>query len=211
MSEVVSIDQPEGHIAASKRYFQDAFGDNQPHQSFGWSGTVEDSQVAFGATVSQDYNNATIALDILRTGETDVLVVFPQSLEAHHVFLTCIKNAIDQMWEQLSEYSLEGDEPNHAGFRLIAERRDSRDEDDEQWVDHTEQCTWPIPIDRTQPVIAYLFTVVGVEKPDDSPLKVASIVFATGEELGNDSGFPPFWCYADGVHFTEDKIEDEEV
>jgi hypothetical protein len=203
MSEALSQDQPAAHIAASQRYFSDHFGD-ELGRSFGWEGIVEDYEVVFGATVSQDFNLATLAMDVTRTGETDVLVTFPQSLEPEHVLLTCIKNAIDELWGQVDEYAEDGRESTAAGFCLVASRRSSEDEEDDQWVDHTEMCTVPIPIDRSRPVIAYLFTLAGIKQPEDSSLAVASIVFATGAALGNEEGMPPFWCYADTVSFEDD-------
>ena len=203
---MLSQDTPTAHIEASKQYFTEQF-DAEPGRSFGWEGIVEDYKVTFGASLSNDMSTAALAMDVTRTGETDVLVVFPRSLEAEHVFVTCIKNAIDELLGRIDEYAEEGDEATAAGFRLVAERRSSEDEPDESWVDHTQMCTAPIPIDRSQPVIAYLFTLARIKKPEDSPLAVASIVFATGACLGDETGMPPYWCYADTVGFEEDDSE----
>lgn len=207
----VGGDYPVAHVEASKRYFADEFSEDvEASRSFGSRKITPDFDITFGVTHSEDFQVAAIAVDVSVLNDEAGLLEFAQSLDDKDVLITCLLNAIDPIRDYFEELQ-DGDDdlPKHFGLMLLAEGRGfDSDEEELEFAEHIENICFPVPVDKNAPLTVYLFTAVGYEDTE-SEISVGSMVFATGSTFGDDSGFPPYWSYAETVSVYPDK-EDQE-
>lgn len=194
------------HVKASSHYFTDTFPDDiKASGSFGDRKVTPDFDVTFGITHSENFQLAAIAIDVHILNDEVGLLEFAQSLDDKDVLVTCLLNAIDPIRDYLKELK-EGDDelPKHFGLKLLAKERGFDSEDEKlEFAEHVENICFPVPLDKNAPLTAYLFTAVGY-KDTESEISVGSMVFATGSTFGDDSGFPPYWSYAETVSVYPD-------
>jgi hypothetical protein len=202
-------DYPVAHVEASSRYFTEAFPDDvKANGSFGDRKITPDFDITFGITHSNNFQMAAIAIDVHVLNDEAGLLEFAQSLDDKDVLVTCLLNAIDPIRDYFEELQDGDDElPKHFGLMLLAEGRGFDSEDEElEFAEHIENICFPVPLDKDAPLTAYLFTTVGY-KDTESEISVGSMVFATGSRFGDDSGFPPYWSYAETVSVFPDDID----
>ena len=204
-------DYPAAHVDASRRYFTEKFPDDiETSESFGDRKITPDFDITFGVTHSENFQVAAIAIDVHVLNDEAGLLEFAQSFDDKDVLVTCLLNAIDPIRDEFDELQDGDDElPKHFGLMLLAEARDFDSKDEElEFAEHIEDICFPIPMDKSGSLTAYLFTAVGYEDAE-SPISVGSMVFATGSTFGDNTGFPPYWSYAETVSVFSDDDEDE--
>lgn len=191
----------ENLIEESTLYFEESYPDYLGRRSsFDDTRTSPDFRAVFGVTRSKSFDVATVALNAYIEKPDSGLLIFAGSLKKKEKFITCLMNTIDPFHEYFDELRRVEEEPlRNLKLRLRAEQREFETKKDQRkFTDQIENICYPVPIDRSIPITAYLFTT-NTHFENEPTVSVGSMVFATGAEFGDESGFPPYWSYAEVI------------
>jgi hypothetical protein len=182
-------------MLASAEYFHEEFPEAEGAITCGEAYSHEGADFTIGATMDRDFESGVVVVDAYLRNDEDPLLVFPESQESQELFMTCVKAALGEIFPDVIE-DLQGKEGiNAVGLRLYADKHElgTSPVDDADFLDNVEDSAYPIPVDRSRPVHAYLFSFMDAEGTEYEYRGVGAAVFATGMSLGNDIGIPPYW------------------